>query len=176
MFVSTDTQVSDATCVCTSTGSSSCNPLAQKLVDLTVSMNNFFDANYTASDVYASIWASHSISTADNCAAQARLVDVAPGMAQTSPQVQSFAQSAILWTLVQSIDANSTSKLQATWAERGPTTMDAAGFTFDPVSQSVTQKNVTFVSIGQPINTQISRVSDAALNSLDRMYSYALGK
>lgn len=182
----------DATCVCTSSVSGRCDSLAQNLVDLTPTMNQLFDTNYTANSVYNSIWYAQGSPAGSTCASQSGLVDVASGISSVnSPNRTQWAQSALLWNVVQSQDVTATAALRsfvvsAPWSTLGDVdgpvsnppasfSTSASGFNFDFAAQTITQPSVAFVSNGQPTNAQISRVGDTARNALDRMYSYALG-
>lgn len=181
----------NATCVCTSSVSRRCDGLAQNLVDLVPTMNTLFNSNYSNNAVYIAVWSAQGSVTESTCAPQSLLVDVAPGLVSGNfPNRTAWAQSALLWNLVQSQDTVAAASLQnfvveAPWSKLansdGPVddplstySTSASGFIFDFASQTVTQQSVSFVSNGQPTSTQNSRVGAIAHNTLDRMYSYAL--
>lgn len=176
--------------MCTSSISGQCDGLAQNIVQLVPTVNNLFTTNYSDNAVYVAIWTAQGSVPDSNCASQSLLIDVAPGLlAADYPNRTAWAQAALLWNLVQSQDTNSSLQnfvINAPWSKLdsdGPVddplltySTSASGFTFDFASQTVTQQSVSFVSNGQPSSVQNSRVGATAHNTLDRMYSYALGK
>lgn len=182
----------NATCICTNSGSSRCDALASSLIDLSSTMNQVFSTNYTASGIFRAVWTAQGSPSASECAAQAILVDVPP--LSGSPNRTLFAQSALLWNLVQTQDVDSTEALRkfvvgAPWASIGTPdgpadpstdtsrfTTTAQGFQFNFGRQEVTQPPVAFITQGQPNQDQISRVSQTSRNYLDRMYSFAFGQ
>ncbi|KAI0051664.1 hypothetical protein FA95DRAFT_1675697 [Auriscalpium vulgare] len=179
-----------ATCVCTSSDSSQCNPLAQSLITLVPTVNTLFNANYTPSSVAAAMFAVQGTSLGSDCAAQARIVDVAPALdMQTTPNRTQWAQSALLWTFVQSLDPTNVGNLQqyihkAQWsvfdgvdgpvpAESSSFTTTVLGFTFDFANQVLSEPAASFETDGQPSSAQSAQVSKTASAALDRMYTYA---
>lgn len=155
-------------------------------------MNQVFKTNYSTAAVYVAIWSAQGSVTDSSCASQSLLTDVSPGLVYGNyPNRTTWAQSALLWNLVQSQDVEAISALQtfikkAPWPQLsnsdGPVadplstfSTQASGFTFDFAAQTITQPSVSFVSNGQPSSDQLSRVGGIAHNALDRMYSYALG-
>jgi len=179
----------DATCVCTSSLTSQCNGLAQSVVNLVPIVNLLFAANFTIASAYTSIWLAQGSPTGTTCASQALLLDVAAGLDPTkSSNRTTWAQSALLWNLVQSQNLTAVAGMQtfvteAPWSTLsqldgpvlGNTTqfsMTASGFTFDFAAQSVTQPSISFVQAGEPTSAQVSQVANNA--PLDRMYSYAV--
>ena len=175
---------SDSTCVCTSPSPGQCDALAQNIVDLIPSVNQYFSANFTTNSVYDKLRPLQG-SIPGNCAAQSILVDV-PSIIEALPNITHWAQAALLWNSVESQDINATRTLQnfiqdAPW-DYSHITSDASsfsttvsGYTFNFAAQEVTQPNVSFVAVGQPTAAQLSRVGPVAYSALDRMYSYAQG-
>ncbi|TFY79265.1 hypothetical protein EWM64_g4747, partial [Hericium alpestre] len=125
-----------------------------------------------------------------NCAAQANVIDVAPGLdSTTSLNRTQWAQSALLWSFVKSQDPTSVKKLQsfvvlAKWsslsAADGPVQDSSSGFettllgfTYDFAGQTLLEPQVSFQTDGQPSNAQVAQVSSTANSALDRMYSFA---
>ncbi|KAF8898637.1 hypothetical protein BD779DRAFT_1484908 [Infundibulicybe gibba] len=180
----------DATCVCTSTQPGRCDGLAQSIINVIPALNSNFATNMTNDMVYNNIWLTQGAPPGDNCAQQALLIDVAPGIdPQLFPNRTQWARTALLWNYIQSQNNTSATKLQsfvqsAPWSKLtldGPSSGDtssfstlASGFTFDFAAQLVSQPNVTFVDNGQPTNAEIAKVGTTARATLDRMYSFAL--
>ncbi|KAA1467926.1 hypothetical protein DENSPDRAFT_833101 [Dentipellis sp. KUC8613] len=180
----------DGTCVCASSSSGQCNHLAQSLVELTPTANKLLGVNMTPDVVAAAMFAVQGTPVNGNCAAQAKVVDVAPGLdPQTMPNRTQWAQSALLWSFVQSQDPTAVGKLQefvqkANWGSLsntdGPENDQSSafkttslGFNFDFASQTVSEPQVLFQNDGQPSSAQAAQVSDTARGALDRMYSFA---
>ncbi|KIY47058.1 hypothetical protein FISHEDRAFT_66228 [Fistulina hepatica ATCC 64428] len=178
----------DATCVCTSS-SSTCNGLARSILDLISPVNELFNANFSNSSVYESIWLVQGSSSDGVCTEQALAVDVAKGLdVTTAPNRTTWAQAAILWNLVLALDSSNKLKSfvnSAPWSSLdstdGPTTDETGsfsitenGYTFDFAAQNVTAPNVSFATNGQPTSSQIEQADDVATAALDRMYSYAV--
>jgi hypothetical protein len=127
----------------------------------------------------------------NDCAAQARVVDVAPALdSQTVPNRTEWAQGALLWSFVLSQNASAVGKLrdfisQAPWSNLpgdSPVTgslpkfsTTQLGFIFDFAAQTVSEPNVSFVTDGQPSSAQLAEVGSTARAALDRMYSFASG-
>jgi hypothetical protein len=177
----------DATCVCTSSISGRCDGLAQNLVDLIPDLNQLARTNLTNSMVYKSIWAAQGAAPGGNCASQSRLVDVAPALdAQSFSALTKWAQTALLWNLVESQDVDAVQTLQkfiqrAPWKSFGPGNTAAfattvSGYTFNFATQEITQPNQFFVDRGQPTSAQLAQVDSVARSTLDRMYSFAFGR
>jgi hypothetical protein len=183
----------DATCVCTSSLPSQCDALAQNVIDLIPTLNSFFSVNYTASSLAAAIWEVQGALPSDQCTHQAVLVDVAPALdSSKAPNRTEWAQSALLWNLVQSQNMTALLDMQkfiskAPWSELaqadGPVSnppsvfsLSESGYIFDFAAQTVIQPTISFVSNGQPSSAQIAQVGSTASSALDRMYSFALGK
>jgi hypothetical protein len=148
--------------------------------------------NLTSASVSTAIWIAQGAPVENNCVPQALLVDVSAAINPwTSPNRTQWAQSALLWNLVQSQNLSSVQEmrtfiLNAPWSRLAVAdgavpdnlnkfNISVSGFTFDFAAQTVSQPNITFISDGQPTNAQISQVGGTAQNALDRMYSYALG-
>ncbi|KAG6832433.1 hypothetical protein H0H92_001479, partial [Tricholoma furcatifolium] len=177
------TSFKDATCVCTSSQPGQCDGLAQNIIDLVPSLNQIFLTNLTTNDVYNNIWLAQG-STSGNCESQSVLVDVGPALtSQISTNITQWAQTALLWSIVESQDPTATTALQkfiqhAPWQALDTSnssffTTTVYGNIFDFATQEVTQPNVSFVAIGQPTNAQLSQLGSTAQSALDRMYSYA---
>ena len=127
----------------------------------------------------------------NDCAAQARVVDVAPALdSQTVPNRTEWAQGALLWSLVSSQNASAVGELrgfisQAPWSNLpgdSPVTgglpkfsTTQLGFTFDFAAQTLSEPSVSFVTDGQPSSAQLAEVGSTARAALDRMYSFAAG-
>jgi hypothetical protein len=148
--------------------------------------------NLTSASLSTAIWVAQGAPVENNCVPQALLVDVSEAInPQTLPNRTLWAQSAILWNLVQSQDISSVNMMRtfiinAPWGRLAGTdgivlddlnkfNLSVSGFTFDFAAQTVSQPNITFISDGQPSSAQISQVDSTTQNVLDRMYSYALG-
>lgn len=127
----------------------------------------------------------------NDCAAQARVVDVAPALdSQIAPNRTKWAQGALLWSFVLSQNASSVGELRdfiskAPWSNLpadSPITgrlpkfsTTQLGFTFDFAAQTVTEPSVSFITAGQPSSAQLAEVGSTARAALDRMYSFASG-
>lgn len=178
----------DASCVCTS--STQCNGLAQSIVDLLPIVNREFNMNFTSPSAYSSIWMMQGSTTGSNCASQALVLDVGNGINETSyPNRTQWVQAALLWNALQTQDIDSSQKMQKfvqslPWKTLGdadgPVDGDPAfvttisGFSYNFASQILSQPPASFITLGQPANAQIARVSSGAQVTLDRMYSFAL--
>jgi len=178
----------DSTCVCTSSAGQ-CNPLAQSLVSLIPIVNKQFNANFTPETVADAISTSGVSALRDDCAAQARVVDVSPALdSQSMPNRTGWAQGALLWTFVLSQNTSSVGQLrnfvsEAHWKSLtgdGPATGFSSefsttqlGYTFDFAAQTISEPSVSFVTDGQPSNAQLVEVDYTAHAALDRMYSFA---
>ncbi|KAF5375248.1 hypothetical protein D9758_000181 [Tetrapyrgos nigripes] len=177
----------DATCVCTST--TGCQGIAQSIVDLIPTMNELFSTNHTNATVYNSLWFAVGSPSGDSCARQAILIDAGPALSSiTHPNRTRWTQAALLWNTVQSQDADASQSLRdfiksAPWSSidssDGPVddhslsfSTSASGFIFNFASQTVDPQSADFKESGQPVNEQISRVGDTALQALNRMYSF----
>ena len=127
----------------------------------------------------------------DDCAAQARVVDVSPALdSQNMPNRTGWAQGALLWTFVLSQNTSSVGQLRnfilnAQWKSLtgdGPATGFSSefsttqlGYTFDFAAQTISEPSVEFVTDGQPSDAQLEEVDYTAHAALDRMYSFASG-
>ena len=182
----------DATCVCTTSLPGQCGDLASGLISLIPTVNTLFKMNLTPASLSVGIWTALGETIGGNCAPQILLLDVSPGLDHvTMPNRTLWAQSALLWNLVQSQDLATVKKMRsfvnsAPWDRLGhadgpaqDTTakfqISASGFIFDFASQTISQSNVSFISDARPTNAQLARVDSVAQGVLDRMYSYALG-
>jgi len=182
----------DATCICTSSLPGQCGQLANGLVQLIPIVNKLFSTALTPTSLSTAIWMAQGAPIGNNCAPQVLLVDVSPGLNPvTSPGRAQWAQSALLWNLVQSQDLPTAGKMRtfisnAPWNHLNETDgpisdpsakfqISASGFVFDFAAQTVSQPAVSFASNGQPTSAQLAQVGSTAQNVLDRMYSYALG-
>ncbi|GLB36245.1 hypothetical protein LshimejAT787_0305330 [Lyophyllum shimeji] len=174
----------NSTCVCTSSLPEQCDGLAQNIVDLIPTLNKVFLANLTSNAVYNKIWLVQG-AVPGSCASQSRLVDVAPALtSQLSENITQWAQTALLWNLVESQDLKATAMLQkfiqsAPWktfdpqGSTSPFSTTVSGYIFNFATQEVTSPNVSFVAVGQPTAAQLSQVGPVAQAALDRMYSFA---
>ncbi len=181
----------DSTCVCTSSNTSQCNPLAQSLVSLIPFVNDQFDSKITPATVVNALSSSGVSALSSDCAAQARVVDVSPALdSQIVPNRTEWAQAALLWSFVLSQNASSVGNLRdfiskTHWSglpRDGPVTgfsskfsMTELGFIFDFAAQTISEPSVSFVTDGQPSSAQLAEVGSTALAALDRMYSFASG-
>jgi hypothetical protein len=184
--------IPDATCVCTS--SAGCNGLAQAVVDLIPMINQNFATNISLTSAYNSLWIMQGSPTTSNCASQALLADIGDGNNENLyPNHTQWAQTALLWNAIQTEDVDAAGQLQQfvqkiPWTSLGTdgpvsTVVDSeqgfsttvAGFIFNFASQTVTPPSASFVTLGQPTNAQISRVSSQTQSTLDRMYAFAQG-
>jgi len=130
-------------------------------------------------------------STGSNCASQALFLDVGNSIDETSyPNRTQWAQAALLWNAFQTQDIDSSQKLQRfvqnlPWKTLGDAdgpvdgeprfVTTVSGFSYDFASQTVSEPPASFITLGQPANAQIARVSSEAQATLDRMYSFAQG-
>lgn len=178
----------DSTCACASSAGQ-CNPLAQSLVSLIPTVNKQFNANFTPETVADALSTSGVSALSDDCAAQARVVDVSPALdSQSMPNRTGWAQGVLLWTFVLSQNTSSVGQLRdfiskAHWKSLtgdGPVTGFSSefsttqlGYTFDFAGQTISEPNVSFVTDGQPSNAQLEQVDYTAHAALDRMYSFA---
>lgn len=151
-------------------------------------MNTLFNANFTASSAYNSIWTAQGSST---CSSQAILIDTGRMLDQANyPNRTQWTQAAMLWNILTTQDVDSAHNMKTfvqglPWeklnAADGPTTADSSfgitisGYTYNFASQSLTAPPASFVTLGQPTNEQISRVNAATSTILDRMYAFAQG-
>lgn len=182
----------DATCVCTT--SAGCNGLAKAIVDLLPMVNQNFVTNISLTSAYNSLWIMQGNSATTNCVSQALLIDIGNGNdQQLYPNRTQWAQTALLWNAIQTQDINAAGQLQQfvqhiPWTSLGTTdgplstassepkfSTTIAGFTFNFASQMVTEPSASFVTLGQPTNAQISRVSSQGQTTLNRMYAFAQG-
>lgn len=156
-------------------------------------MNSAFNANYTPATAYSSFWLMEGGSQGSNCATQATVLDVGKTLNQVNfPNRTEWAQTALLWNALQTQDLVASLQLQnfiqsLPWnslgSQDGPiNNVDSAsfsitvsGYIFNFASQTVTQPSGTFETLGQPSDAQIQRVSQTALDALNRMYTYAQG-
>lgn len=192
-FVISLINISDATCVCTS--STGCNGLAQAVVDLIPMVNQNFATNISLTSAYNSLWIMQGGPTTSNCASQALLADIGKvNKVNLYPNHTQWAQTALLWNAIQTEDVDAARQLQQfvqkiPWTSLGTTdgpvstavdsepkfSTTVAGFIFNFASQTVTPPSASFVTLGQPTNAQISRVSSQTQSTLDRMYAFAQG-
>lgn len=176
----------NATCVCTSTSPGRCDGLAQNILDLIPTLNQCFLTNMTPRAVYNGIWLAQGAPEGSNCTSQSLLVDVAPALnLRTLPNVTQWAQTALLWNLIESQDIRAVMKLQnfiqnAPWNMFGQSVENTSfsvlvsGYTFNFAVQQVAPPNTSFVLQSQPTKTQLAHVGSGAQSVLDRMYSFAV--
>jgi hypothetical protein len=185
--------IPDATCVCTT--SAGCNGLSQAVVDLIPMVNKNFATNISLTSAYNNLWIMQGSPTTSNCASQALLADIGKGNGENLyPNYTQWAQTALLWNAIQTKDVDVAGQLQQfvqkiPWTSLGSTdgpvstvtdskpgfSTTVAGFIFNFASQTVTPPSASFVTLGQPTNAQISRVSSQTQSTLDRMYAFAQG-
>jgi hypothetical protein len=143
----------------------------------------------TSNMIYNDIWLAQGAVPGSNCASQSLLVDVAPALnPRVLPNVTQWAQTALLWNLIESQDIQAVAKLQnfiqkAPWNMFGQSIENVSsfsalvsGYTFDFATQEVTQPNISFVTLSQPTSAQLAQVGPVAHSALDRIYSFAVGK
>ncbi|KAG8818241.1 hypothetical protein FRC17_010893 [Serendipita sp. 399] len=179
----------NSTCICTSTAPGQCAPVAQNLLDLLPAVNDLFNMNITQATLALTLWDLQG-QQIGSCAAQARLVDVAPSLnMSSSPKRTQWAQGAILYNLLQSYDLASTAALRrsvSTSDFRGlqgvdePVSTDsssiafqASGFVYDFASMTLAPSAVDWKANSGADQVQISRVGFFADRALDRMYSFS---
>ncbi|KAG8759139.1 hypothetical protein FRC14_006612, partial [Serendipita sp. 396] len=179
----------NATCICTSTAPGQCAPVAQSLLDLLPSTNEFFSMNITEATLALTLWDLQG-QQMGSCATQAQLVDVAPALNQSSyPKRTKWARSAILYNLVQSYDLASTAALRQSVASADfhslqgvdePVSNDssviafqASGFVYDFASMTFAPSAMDWKTNSGASQVQISRVGFFADKALDRMYSFS---
>ncbi|KAG8873151.1 hypothetical protein FRC20_008550 [Serendipita sp. 405] len=182
----------NATCICTSTAPGQCAPVAQSLLDLLPSTNEFFSMNITEATLALTLWDLQG-QQMGSCATQAQLVDVAPALNQSSyPKRTQWARSAILYNLVQSYDLASTAALRQSVAsadfhslqgvdepvpnDSSVIAFQASGFVYDFASMTFAPSAVDWETNSGASQVQISRVGFFADKALDRMYSFSTGK
>ncbi|CAE6422056.1 unnamed protein product [Rhizoctonia solani] len=183
------------TCSATNQTGQLCD-LAQVLVDLVEPVNRLFDPSpaFTPSSVALSLWEIQGNPLPGaNCANQADLVDVGPALSYTEQGVAAnrteFARSALLWTLVMSMDPNTTASMQRfikrldfTKLDSGPESVygeflyGVTGFQFDFARMTVSQPAMTWQGSGKPSADQVVLVDDNARKALDRVYTFASGR
>lgn len=148
----------DATCACTSSLPGQCDALAQNVVDLIPTLNNFFGANYTPNSLANAVWEVQGAPPTNQCAQQALLVDVAPALDSSKvPNRTEWTQSAMLWNFVQSQNMSALLHMQsfiskAPWSNLqtdGPISdtsskfsLSESGFIFDFAAQTVSQPSI----------------------------------
>ncbi|KAB5592221.1 hypothetical protein CTheo_4318 [Ceratobasidium theobromae] len=184
----------DAACVCTSAVGGQCNPLAQSIADLVAPVNRLFDPSpaWTPASVALALWEIQGSPLLNaNCANQAVLVDVGPALSTSeggsaqSNRTQ-FARSALLWTLVESMDTNGTAQMQRFIQGLDFSRLDgpnaageflygAAGYQVDFGRMTVSQPAVTWVGAGRPSDAQVGLVGNDLRGALDRVYTFASG-
>ncbi|EJD52164.1 hypothetical protein AURDEDRAFT_111612 [Auricularia subglabra TFB-10046 SS5] len=173
----------DATCVCTSTDS--CMPLAQAVVWTIPPMNRNFGLRINETDVALTMFDLTGVRIG-NCAPQANLIDVAPGLDGIHfPNRTLFAQTALLWSLYASQDLSVVAKMRQFIAganftildKDGPISgagdkfsMQALGYTFDFAAMAAVALPASFEKDAKPDAQQLAAVSDADRKALDRIY------
>ncbi|KAH7334595.1 hypothetical protein B0J17DRAFT_631344 [Rhizoctonia solani] len=146
---------------------------------------------FTPSSVALSLWEIQgSPLPGANCANQADLVDVGPALSFTAQGVAAnrteFARSALLWTLVMSMDPNTTANMQR-FVKRldfakldsgsdsvfGEFLFGVTGFQIDFARMTVSQPAMTWQGSGKPSADQVALVDNDARKALDRVYTFA---
>ncbi|KAG8779344.1 hypothetical protein FRC12_024356 [Ceratobasidium sp. 428] len=185
----------DSTCVCTSTLAGQCNPLANSVASLIDPVNRFFNPSpaFTRASVALSLWELQgSPLQGANCANQADLIDVGPSLRSVDQGTLAgnrteFARSALLWTLVMSMDINGTARMQDfiqgldfslldgpnAKSVSGEFMFGAAGYQVDFGGLTVSQPAVSWVGAGKPSEAQVGLVSGELKAALDRVYTFA---
>ncbi|QRV83641.1 Zinc finger protein GLI2 [Ceratobasidium sp. AG-Ba] len=181
----------DATCSCTSDQAGLCNPLANAITELIEPVNRFFNPSpaFTRASVALSLWEIQgSPLPGANCANQANLIDVGPALSSSetgslAANRTQFARSALLWTLVMSMDVNGTARMQKFIQDldfglydsstAGEYMFGAAGFQVDFGTLTVSQPAVSWQSAGRPSDEQVGLVSGEMKAALDRVYTFA---
>ncbi|KAG9120483.1 hypothetical protein FRC07_004013 [Ceratobasidium sp. 392] len=184
----------DPTCVCTSTMAVQCNPLAGSIADLIDPMNRCFNPSpaFTRVSVALSLWELQgSPLQGANCANQADLIDVGPALSSSDAGDRTeFARSALLWTLVMSMNINGTARMQDfiqglefdlldgsnAKSVAGEFMFGAAGYHVDFGALTVSQPAVSWVGAGKPSESQVALVGAELKAALDRVYTFASGK
>lgn len=128
-----------------------------------------------------------------NCGAQAVILDVGNNLDQSNfPNRTQWARTALLWNALKTQDLAAALQLQKfaqslPWStltgsdgpvnnvESASFSITVSGYTFNFASQTVTLPPGTFVTLGQPSDTEIQKVSSTAMAALDRMYTFAQG-
>ncbi|KAG9081766.1 hypothetical protein FRC07_014421, partial [Ceratobasidium sp. 392] len=181
----------DATCVCTSAMAGQCNPLAGSIADLINPVNRFFSPSpaFTRASVALSLWELQgSPLHGANCANQADLIDVGPALTSSDAGDRTeFARSALLWTLVMSMDINGTARMQDfiqglkfdlldgsnAKSVAGELMFGAAGYEVDFGALTASQPAVSWVGAGKPSESQVALVGAEFKAALDRVYTFA---
>lgn len=181
------------TCVCTSSVSGRCDPVAQAIADLVPKMNNIFSVNFTTSNVSLTLWDLLG-DPLNDCSKQALLIDVAPGLAAAvSPNRTEFSRAAILYSLMETESLDTTAQMRSFIAnanfsmlanQDGPVeddgvavglTFGADGFLYNFASMTFRPPSISWKDNSQATGDQISRVGLIVDGVLDRMYSFATG-
>jgi hypothetical protein len=156
-------------------------------------LNDRLSTNLTISTVYKGFWTIQGgvqgVQGA-SCASQVSSIDVNAIDYQHHPNRTQWAQVALLWTLVKTLDTDPGKQLQnfiskAPWEQLqssdGPVssagssfTTSAAGFSYDFAAQTITALPATFATEGHPSDTQVNKVDNRVRPSLDYVYSYAV--
>ncbi|VDC01843.1 unnamed protein product [Peniophora sp. CBMAI 1063] len=179
----------DATCVCTSSSSSSCNAVAASLVNLLPTVNDIFAANMTSSDVSTSMTAAFGSVAHNDCSQQALVLDVSPVLGSSTPNRTAWAQAALMWSMVLSQSDSDVGTLRdfvrdADWSAienvDGPITSKGAtyqttqlGFAFDFAAQTVSEPGTTFSDDGEPSSEQLAKTDSTTQAALDKVYTAA---
>ncbi|KZV77059.1 hypothetical protein PENSPDRAFT_568940 [Peniophora sp. CONT] len=179
----------DATCVCTSSSSSSCHAVAASLINLLPTVNDIFAANMTSSDVSTSMTAAFGSVAHNDCSNQALILDVSPALGSNTPNRTAWAQAALMWSMVLSQSETDVGKLRdfvrdADWSSvanvDGPITSKGTqyqttqlGFDFDFAAQTVSEPGVTFSDDGEPSSEQLAKTDSTAQAALDKVYTAA---
>ncbi|KAG9091673.1 hypothetical protein FS749_016363, partial [Ceratobasidium sp. UAMH 11750] len=180
----------DASCVCTSSLAGQCNPLANSVASLIDPVNRFFNPSpaFTPASVALSLWELQgSPLPGANCANQADLIDVGPALGDSGANRTEFARSALLWTLVMSMDVNGTARMQdfvqgldfslldgpGAQSVAGQFRFGAAGYQVDFDALTVSQPVVSWIGAGKPSDEQVGLVSERLKAALDRVYTFA---
>jgi hypothetical protein len=161
-------------------------------------VNRLFNPSppFTPASVALSLWEIQgSPLPGANCANQANFVDVGPALpfsenVSVSANLTEFARSALLWTLVMSMDPTGVARIQD-FVKRldftrlsapnsstiaGEFRFGAAGYQIDFGQMMVSQPSVTWESAGKPSDDQLALVGSDVRKALDRIYTFASGE
>jgi len=185
---------SDSTCVCTSTSTSDCQPLASSLFALTQTSSIVFSTTLSTSSVASFLSSAQGSPINSNCSSQALLLDLGTSLdPSTQPRRLQFAQSSLLWQLATTEDLNVVkdlrtfvSSLDFTGVPDGATALDAtqldrfraasAGWTFDFAALEVKAPVVGWVEDASPNAFQQSLVGTVGASALGRISTLAAGE
>jgi hypothetical protein len=166
--------------------------LAQSLIDLTPEMNSLFRENFTTNGVATALWGALGTPSGHDCSSQANIIDVSPTLlSSAAPNRTAWAQAALLWSAALSQNLTEVAKMRSfvTSAKWSGVSADGVvssagdafkltilGYTFDFAAQTVSELPQSFTSVGQASSDQLSRLDSNMKSTLDRMYTFGIGK